>query len=281
MIFGKDKKLASPPRRHLNFVRGSYLESTSRPFYAMLFLLPLVAVYEVGTLLVNTNYFAHTQSRVAAFTWLMGLAEWLGLSQNLIWAFPGIVVMMILLCWHVVARHPWEVQFKWLGGMAVECLVLTLPLFFMAMVLNTSKELPSPRAGCAALISSSPSNASTYMADLVTSIGAGIYEELVFRLILMGLLMIFLEDVFNWKGSSAIITAVLISAGLFSAHHYVGFVGGRIGRIQEPFTIGSFIFRTAAGIYFALVFWYRGYGITAGTHAAYNMIYFGLKSVWG
>ena len=42
----------------------------------------------------------------------------------------------------------------------------------------------------------------------------------------------------------------------------------------EPFTLPGFLFRMAAGVYFAVIFRYRGYGITAGAHAAYNMIYF-------
>ena len=51
----------------LNFAEGSYLETTQQPLYALFFLLPLIALYELGTLLVNTDQIAHTQSRVAAF----------------------------------------------------------------------------------------------------------------------------------------------------------------------------------------------------------------------
>jgi hypothetical protein len=39
----------------LNFVEGSYLERTSRPVYALVFLLPFIVVYELGTILINTN----------------------------------------------------------------------------------------------------------------------------------------------------------------------------------------------------------------------------------
>ena len=39
----------------------------------------------------------------------------------------------------------------------------------------------------------------------------------------------------------------------------------------EPFRLVPFLFRTVAGIYLAVVFWFRGYGPAAGCHAAYNL----------
>ncbi len=68
--------------------------------------------------------------------------------------------------------------------------------------------------------------------------------------------------------------AVLLSAVLFSAHHYVGINTAEIFSYEEKFQLGSFIFRTIAGIYFAIIFRYRGYGIAAGAHIAYDIIYF-------
>ena len=75
----------------LNFAPGSYLESTSRPIYALLFLLPLVLIYEIGVL-ANISGITQSQPPIATFSWLVGLAEWLGLSRYLAWAFPGPVV---------------------------------------------------------------------------------------------------------------------------------------------------------------------------------------------
>ena len=77
------------------------------------------------------------------------------------------------------------------------------------------------------------------------------------------------------KEPAVTLLAVGFSAILFAAHHYAGIttLAGGEG-VFEPFTLPGFLFRMAAGIYFAVIFRYRGYGITAGTHAAYNMIYF-------
>jgi hypothetical protein len=109
------------------------------------------------------------------------------------------------------------------------------------------------------------------MASVVTGIGAGIYEELVFRLILICLLMLLFQDLIGLSHENSIVLSVLISAALFSAHHHVVLVDGRLGT-SAPFTWTEFGFRTLAGIYFAVIFAIRGFGITAGSHAFYDII---------
>jgi len=56
---------------------------------------------------------------------------------------------------------------------------------------------------------------------------------------------------------------VVVSGILFSLYHYLG---------NEPFYWPSFIFRTVAGIYFGVLFMFRGFGVTAGAHTAYDII---------
>ncbi|MFC1782343.1 type II CAAX prenyl endopeptidase Rce1 family protein [Planctomycetota bacterium] len=259
----------------MNFAPGSYLESTSRPLYALLFLLPWIVVYEFGTLWVNTEQYGQTLTRkcVVSFIWLTRLAQWMGLPERLVWLFPGFVVVVILLCWHLVSSQSWRARPKWLAFMAIESVLLAIPLMFLNAALGRSA-LHSAAAAAVTIAQAGRS----WFADVVTSIGAGIYEELIFRFILMGLILMFLEDLCKVKASLAALVAVAISSLLFALHHYIGFEDGRFITFSAvPFTPVGFIFRTAAGVYFAIIFRYRGYGITAGTHAAYNII---LKSLW-
>lgn len=264
----------------LNFTPGSYLESTSRPLYALVFLLPLIGIYELGTVLVNTDQFAETQSRVATFTWLMGTAERLGMHRTLAWVFPGLVVVVILFCWHMVSHHPWRVNLKWIAGMGLESFLLTLPLFVLGSIMNSSQHFSVvvPLAG------GDPNGVKEgldlYLANLTTSIGAGIYEELVFRLILIGLVIMALQDIMKARETAAVFVAVGLSALLFAGHHYIGFEESHFYSL-ERFSVGSFIFRSMAGVYFAMLLRYRGFGIIAGTHAAYNVLMFSFKHFWG
>ena len=107
--------------------------------------------------------------------------------------------------------------------------------------------------------------------DIITGIGAGIYEELVFRLFLICILMFLFQDVLGLHRKNAVIFSVLLSAALFSAHHHIVFLNGQFGQVA-PFSWPQFIFRTSAGVYFAVLFAARGFGITAGTHAFYDII---------
>jgi len=275
---GKSKSQSTPSVTGvLNYGQGSYLESTRRPLYALCFLLPLIILYELGTIGVNTEQIHQSlvQTRVVAFIWLMNLAEWIGMHHSLAWAFPGFVVVIILLCWHLASSYPWHIRFGWIGAMGLECFILTLPLLAINAAIGSSAQSTN---AFVVLGTSQVATSNSFLAYLVTSIGAGIYEELVFRLILVGLIIVIMEDLCKVKSATATIIAVFISAALFGAHHYLGFKAGELISLPgETFTIVSFIFRTAAGVYFAIIFHYRGYGIAAGTHAAYNII---LRTIW-
>ena len=98
---------------------------------------------------------------------------------------------------------------------------------------------------------------------LILCLGAGIYEELVFRLIVLTILTLLVKDLLQCPGRFGTLLVVLISALMFSGYHYLG---------PEPFHWRTFAFRTLAGIYFGVLFLARGFGVTAATHAAYDIL---------
>ncbi len=263
-----------------NFAQGSYLDSTRRPLYGLIFLLPLIILYEYCVLRGDTAQFPLT---VASFVWLIRLAEWIGVHATLAWSFPGFVVAVILIFWQLSSDYSWRVKPKWLGWMWVESFLLSIPLFVILFAQNAIQNalFYSPdESTTMAAANSLPSLAGTTAAiipNIVISVGAGIYEELVFRLILLGLFITILEDIIKLRSITAITIATLLSAVLFSAHHHVGmdFSANTISDFfveLEPFTLNRFFFRSIAGIYFAILFHYRGYGITAGAHCMYDII---------
>jgi membrane protease YdiL (CAAX protease family) len=83
--------------------------------------------------------------------------------------------------------------------------------------------------------------------------------------------MVLFQDVLRLNHRSSIILSVLVSAALFSAHHHIVFVNGQLSS-SAPFNWAEFMFRTIAGVYFAALFAIRGFGITAGTHAFYDIL---------
>ncbi len=269
-----------------NFVQDSYLERTSRPVYAAVFLLPFIIFYEVGTLLINTDVLSHSQVRVVAFVWLQDALEFVGFSSRFAWAAPAVVVLVILGALQLTSGKKWKIYGRDFWAMGVECVMLALPLIVLTLFLNTtggaggevSGMAVGPATTCAAAAGRGAAECQSVVggggsifANIVTGIGAGIYEELVFRLILIVLLMLLFQDFLLFEHRLSVVLSVVLSAALFSAHHHIVFVAGHM-EMSAPFTFREFVFRTLAGVYFACLFAIRGFGITAGTHAFYDII---------
>ncbi|MBC8468203.1 MAG: CPBP family intramembrane metalloprotease [Planctomycetes bacterium] len=279
-----------------DFRKDSYLERTSRPIYAILFLLPFIVFYEMGTFSINTDVLNQSKIRVAAFVWLQNALESMGFGVKFAWVAPPLAVVLILIALQITSGKQWRF---WLGDMprmAIECILLAVPLLVLTLFMGSSAgpegdinrfDNNKPQAQIVALPACSSvtgGNLSllsaengevmqeqSLLANIVTGIGAGIYEELVFRLILICLLMLLFQDVLRFTHKNSIVLSVLISAALFSAHHHIDLLSGQ-PNANDPFNSIRFAFRTIAGVYFAVLFAIRGFGITAGTHAFYNII---------
>ena len=111
-----------------NFSPDSYLERTSRPIYAVIFLLPFILFYEIGTLRINTDVLNQSQERVVAFVWLQNLLEPLGYGGKFAWAAPPLAVVVILLALQITSGKQWRLQLGDIPPMAVECVLLAVPL---------------------------------------------------------------------------------------------------------------------------------------------------------
>jgi hypothetical protein len=99
---------------------------------------------------------------------------------------------------------------------------------------------------------------------LMVSLGAGIYEELLFRVLLVGALAAGARALLGWRPMTAGVTATILGAAIFSAFHYIGPYGDRLD-------VYSFVFRMIAGLFFSALYLVRGFGITAWTHALYDV----------
>ena len=245
---------------------SSYWERTHWPLQSLYFLLPLVVVYEVGLVLWAGPY------DIRARGLLRAVFDQLGATG---FYLPGLVVVVVLLSWHVVRRDPWRPEFKLYGLMWAESIALALPLFvFMAMlfrgpaqpqsavVLDVGAWLSSA-AQFVPLSSDDAMQLGDWKTQLVFSVGAGIYEELVFRLIAIALLHLLLVDVLSLPEQYGSVGAVSLSAVAFAMYHFSE---------ANPFDWGRFAFYTSAGLYFAAVYVLRGFGIVVAVHALYDIM---------
>ena len=132
----------------------------------------------------------------------------------------------------------------------------SLIVFVMTKALHISPQLAG---GAGGLVASQGTGT-----KFVMSLGAGVYEEAVFRLGILTGVAVLLEKVLGLNRWIAVTVALLVSAVLFSAMHHIPPYG-------DPFSIGVFTFRVLAGACFGLLFWFRGFAIAVYTHALYDL----------
>lgn len=98
--------------------------------------------------------------------------------------------------------------------------------------------------------------------SVVGALGAGVHEELVFRLGMFGGFVALLSGL---ERRFAVVLALVTSSLLFAAAHHLGAHG-------EPFTTHAFAFRTLAGIAFGAIFWFRSLAHAVYAHVLYDLV---------
>ena len=221
-----------------------YWVESRRPLASLVFITPLLIIYEGGVLLLG--------AQTGADVFMRRLLDLLGFGQHFV--LPALTIC-ILLGWHYLSRESWRLSGGILSAMAAECLLLGLCLRVILLLQVTMFH-----------IFSDPIVVSIggELKEAVGFLGAGIYEELLFRLILLSLLAWGFRRAGGTTRSSLVLAAV-VSSVLFSAAHYLGARG-------DAFHWFSFLFRFLAGIFFSVLFVYRGFGIAAGSHAVYDLL---------
>jgi len=99
--------------------------------------------------------------------------------------------------------------------------------------------------------------------QLMLSLGAGVYEELVFRAFLFAGSAYALEKLLNWNRPVSLLIVAVTSSFLFSMAHYMG---------RESYTFYSALFRFLAGLVLCVIYRLRGLGIAAWSHALYDIL---------
>lgn len=226
----------------------TYHRTTRTATYGFLSALPLFVLYEVMILAVNEGRIA--QVRVGAEVWLKGLLALIGGTG---FAVLGLVVLAVgvgVFLYEREKKIPLRTRyFAWMvGESAVYAVVVAMAVSTLVGVLFMAV----------------PPAEGDLWTQLALSIGAGVYEELVFRVLLVGGLFLLFQHLFAQPLAGYLLAAVL-GAALFSLVHYLGPFG-------DAFTLASFAFRFFFGLALNGLFLWRGFGVAAWTHALYDVM---------
>ncbi|QDU07065.1 CPBP family intramembrane glutamic endopeptidase [Gimesia aquarii] len=229
----------------------SYWLEARQPLVCLVFLAPLLVIYELGVISMGGNQ--PELIRNGADYWMRSWLSQLGFTHTFL--LPCLIVGTLLI-WHVCCKYPWKISAETLLGMFAESLLFAFCLIILGQVQDLAfQQLPEPTMMFIERESAS---------RVVSFVGAGVYEEVMFRLLLLPLCYLLFRGMMlkvRWSAVLAIISTSLI----FSLAHYIGATG-------DQFSLFSFTFRTVAGLFFAGLFFLRGFGITVGAHATYDII---------
>jgi hypothetical protein len=237
----------------------NYLRQSRRPLASLAFVLPLLLLYEGGIVVLGPQ-----AVRNGADVWLRQFLDTLGFSQYFL--LPALTVGL-LLAWHHVARERWQLSAGVVYGMLLESAALGLLLVAVAriegMVAASALQGGAAGDGTSLAMPFEMAGRGAFLGRMLGYVGAGVYEEMLFRLMLVPPLALTARRL-GAPRELCIAGVVIATSLMFSAAHYVGPHG-------DPFEAFTFLFRFTAGAFFAVLFVMRGFGIAAGTHALYDI----------
>lgn len=242
---------------------GWYLELSQRPLQILIFLLPLVALYEVGTWLYATGAAigapGNESITISAYKLLNDFFGAFGVGGLYL---PGVALITVLIIWHILARDAWEVHLGVPVVMLIESFLLALPILVLDQLIN--RLFAGSSTSAMALLSGPPIESLSWQARLTLSLGAGLYEELVFRMIVIALVHMALVDFGKMKSGQGAIIALIVSAVAFTFYHDL-----HVNGVIQPRLV---VFYFTSGLFFASVYVIRGFGVVVGAHAVYDTL---------
>jgi hypothetical protein len=241
-------------------VAASYWARSRAPRYSLVFALPLFLLYEaLAASLSGAGPSVRNAADVALKTPFLLFS---GARGSL--AFFATVIAV---CIFLVARDLTKTRDRlrpptfalMLGESAVLALLLGIVVGTLTQRLLGALTALAMQSGGA-----TPLESLGLSTRLMLSLGAGLYEELLFRVLLVGGIAAGLRWLFAGKRLATGIIASVAGALIFSAFHYIGEYG-------DPLELASFTYRAIAGLVFSGLYLTRGFGNTAWTHALYDV----------
>ena len=226
---------------------SNYWRYSRSAYYSAVAALPLLVIYEILIVLSQSRYWG---IRNAADVWIRTFLMAFDLqAQHLTFVLIGISLALIPIA--KSRARGIKLKANYFALMFAECLAFSLVL---GVVLQSILRLGGLSSG---------GPGSGLLQNLALSVGAGLFEEIIFRVILLNLLFLLLSPLLKKKVVAAVIS-VLLASFLFSLSHYVG-------TMADTWQLYSFMFRWAAGLLFTVLYFVRGFAITAYTHALYDI----------
>lgn len=229
-----------------------YFEKTRSLAFSLIAIAPLLLFYEF---FVSFNLPPEQMPvRNAAEYFFKYILQSIGLGQPYMQALLYLAVTGFVIA---VSKRVWKLQLPrpaLYGYIVLESLIYAVALGFITeqatsalLSLQTGEVVPEG-----------------VFAQVLLAIAAGVYEELLFRLIIVGSLMLILQKLWEKPKLLNGVIASAVAASVFSLFHYPSIAMA---------TWDSFLFRLIAGWILGMLYVLRGLGVTVYTHALYDILF--------
>jgi len=229
--------------------RQTYRHMTHRPLYALAMVGPLLAFYHA--------FAARYPTGLLAPAYMRGVLEFFGVTGQYV---ACAAVLTVLFLQHLAHRDPWKIHGRVVAGITAESFAWTVPLWVIGQVTGRLDLRGAASAG----------TEPEAFQKVLMAIGAGIYEEFIFRLALISVLMLIMVDILGLRKDTCAVISALLAAVLFSLCHFPGDqVWG-----PDPLPWGRFVFLALAGILWGAIFVFRGFAVAVGSHIVWDLYVF-------
>ncbi len=256
--------------------RDDYWSLSTRPLHGAVLLAAFVAAYELGSIFYLRAEQAGVMHTVRAKRLLDVFFQNFGVAGFMA---TGLAMLAFLLTWHMLRRDPWSIKPMVLAGMLMEACLWALPILVFGTIFRRAAAAwalgPEAVGGsnldvlaCAMPLAAADGTslmALSWQARATIAIGAGIYEEMLFRLLGITLIHLVVKDLLQSTELVARTVAIVGTAVLFALYHDVS-------GVPSPEQWGALAFYTAAGAYFGVIYLARGLGIVVAAHAIYDIL---------
>jgi hypothetical protein len=221
----------------------SYRREIHRPLNQLLVILPLLVLFHVGSEFLGSALLVPVYLRDALGTF--------GVTGRYL---PAGLVLAVLVGQHVARKDRLRLSGWVAGGMIVESAFWVLPVLAMSWLTRHGSPAGVGESGEA-------------FGNVLEAIGAGVYEEFLFRLVFLSASLLLLVDLLNLPRLAVTVGALCVSGLLFSACHFpVSEWSGPAPRW------GQAVFLALAGAWWGVLYLWRGYAVAACSHVVWDLL---------
>jgi hypothetical protein len=227
---------------------SDYFRKSKSLINSLIYVLPLLIIYEFGIFLVSSDDLPSIRN--GADVLIRTILDNIGITG--IYGLGGVFILIFVAVYIINRKKSKDLELNSIHFISVlfESLIWA---FFLYLLLSQSQ-----------LLLMKDSNQHT-LQQISLAIGSGLFEEFLFRVLLLGIIIFILNLVIKNKYWYKLSIAVFIVAILFAYFHF-------IGDYADDTNYVNFMLRFIAGIYLGYLYAIRGFALVSYTHSFYNLL---------